>query len=326
MFKQADILFLYAETGVHIGGGESLGAIDLAIQRERYTDFPVGPSSGVKGAVRDWFVKYEPADGQKIKRKEDKIKLVFGPDNDEDNASDHAGAVAFTDARVLLFPVRSMKGVFAWITCPTVLRRLQRDLKMAGQTTNELPVPDNPDSGKLAVVAGSECLVEDNQVVLEEFVFQRDESADAEIKAIAEWLSLHAFPQGEEYDYWRDRLSSHLLLLRDDDFTDFARHSTDVQARIKLGEGKSSDTKKGGNLFYEEFLPCDTLMYSIVLTQDVLGEKLNGEGEDENEKWGTAGDGLDMIRLMQNHRLQIGADESIGKGIMCVHFMNTDNK
>ncbi|MDW8464753.1 MAG: RAMP superfamily CRISPR-associated protein [Chloroherpetonaceae bacterium] len=48
-------MFLYAETSVHLGGGESLSAIDLAIQRERHTDFPVGASSGIKGAVRAWF-------------------------------------------------------------------------------------------------------------------------------------------------------------------------------------------------------------------------------------------------------------------------------
>ena len=53
MYNKTDIMFLYAETSVHVGGGDSVGAIDLAIAREKYTDFPFIPSSGVKGAVRD---------------------------------------------------------------------------------------------------------------------------------------------------------------------------------------------------------------------------------------------------------------------------------
>jgi len=39
------------------------------------------------------------------------------------------GCIAVTDARLLLFPVKSQKGVFAWITCPRVVSRFIGELK-----------------------------------------------------------------------------------------------------------------------------------------------------------------------------------------------------
>src|SRR5690625_157993 len=120
MYTKSDIIFMYAETGVHVGGGDSVGAIDLAIAREKYTDFPFIPSSGVKGAIRSFF-------DNSTKDKEN-IEVIFGP---EINGSEHAGAAIFTDARILLFPVRSLKGVFTWITCPLVIERFNRVLRIA---------------------------------------------------------------------------------------------------------------------------------------------------------------------------------------------------
>ena len=57
MFKKARVMFIYTETSLHCGSGTSLGVIDLPIQREKYTDYPVCQASGVKGVVREWFEK-----------------------------------------------------------------------------------------------------------------------------------------------------------------------------------------------------------------------------------------------------------------------------
>ena len=62
-------------------------------------------------------------------------------------AGKHAGALSLTDARILAFPVRSLKGVFAWVTCPAVLGRLNRDLKL-GDSANELALPSAPGKDK----------------------------------------------------------------------------------------------------------------------------------------------------------------------------------
>jgi CRISPR-associated protein Cmr4 len=305
-------MFLYAETSVHLGGGESLAAIDLTIQRERYTDFPVGASSGIKGAARDWFEDFGKSGNAKADDHwDEKIVLTFGPKND--SASEHAGAASFTDARILLFPVKSLKGVFAWITCPMVLQRFKRDLMVAG-VGNGWTVPTVSPGN----VLGSDKNLNrtnGNKVVLEEFTFDFA-SADS-LSRIAEWLKTNAMPNGDEYKFWKDNLETHLLLVTDDDFKDFVKHSTEVQARVKLNERKTT-SGDGGKLFYQENLPTESLMYSLVFTQHVLGEKLN--------TWGSENDVMDFLKQLNGERMQIGGNESIGKGIMCVQFYPPQSK
>ena len=53
-----DLCMLYCVTSLHAGAGQSVGAVDLPIQRERHTAWPMVQASGVKGAFRDWFERY----------------------------------------------------------------------------------------------------------------------------------------------------------------------------------------------------------------------------------------------------------------------------
>jgi CRISPR-associated protein Cmr4 len=53
MFDRAAMLFLYTETPLHAGSGTSLGIVDLPIQRERTTGYPMIQASGLKGCLRD---------------------------------------------------------------------------------------------------------------------------------------------------------------------------------------------------------------------------------------------------------------------------------
>ncbi len=142
MYKIARPFFMVVETPLHAGSGTELGIVDMPIQRERHTDFPKVEASGLKGSIRGVFeneTKVIIVDSKKVddSNRKDTISLAFGPE--EGDA--HAGALGFTDARLLLFPVKSMKGVFAWITCPKVLDRFKRDLELAGIKG----IPDRPD-------------------------------------------------------------------------------------------------------------------------------------------------------------------------------------
>jgi CRISPR-associated protein Cmr4 len=102
--------FLFTHTPLHVGSGKSVGYVDQPIQRETHTRIPIVPGSSLKGVLRDRF-KSDPD-----------VDWLFGKESAE-----HAGALLVSEARVLAFPVRSAKGCFAWITCPLVLRRAERD-------------------------------------------------------------------------------------------------------------------------------------------------------------------------------------------------------
>ena len=310
MFKAANALFLYAETSVHLGSGCSVAAVDLAIQRERFSDLPMGAASGVKGVARDYF---ETRSSHADPAKEDPyILAAFGPDTD--HAGEHAGALSFTDLRLLLFPIRSHQGVFAWATCPFVLYRFKRDLEMLrGALPEEKKLTNLPEPAeqKVCVSEDSQLITTSNgdrQVLLDEYLM--DAHQDAAVTQLGEWLADYALPDEAAYQFWKKRLPSHLALLHDNDFCAFTQHATEVVARIKLNAQKTT-TGAGGNLFYQENLPAESLLYALILAQDDLSgsEKLPDEAR-------TATGLLDTLRNeLDGERLQIGGDASTGRGL-----------
>jgi len=302
MFKDARVMFIYTESSLHCGSGSSLGVVDLPIQREKYTDYPVCQASGVKGVVREWFEnKYKESKDNSKK----KIIYTFGPDfGDKKEESDaFAGAATFTDARLLLFPVRSLNGVFAYTTSRFALNRLKRDLKMSGK-----PVKWNvPDDAGDEIVGDESCKIKDgtNKVVLEEYTF--DFKPDKGVKAITEWIATNAIPSGDEYNFWKDKAKTDIIILPDNAFRDFVKLSTEVQARIRINNDTKTVDK--GALFYEEALPSDSLLYSVVMAHDAANASFKA---DEIMK---------LLDEIDGNRLQFGGDATIGKGIVNVQFL-----
>jgi len=117
VFEKALIVGLYSVTPVHAGSGAELSVIDLPIQRKRHTGFPVIWGQSLKGVLRSYFRRIEP-------QSPSKTTVIF-----RQRAHKHAGAVSVGDARILLYPVRSLKSVFAYVTCPLVLERFIEDFK-----------------------------------------------------------------------------------------------------------------------------------------------------------------------------------------------------
>ncbi len=52
MITETSMLYLYVETPLHAGVGSGLSSIDLPIQRERTTQYPMIQGSGIKGKLR----------------------------------------------------------------------------------------------------------------------------------------------------------------------------------------------------------------------------------------------------------------------------------
>ena len=302
MFKKSTPLFLFAETSIHLGSGESLGAVDLAIQREKHTDIPCGAAQGIKGAIRDWFTRKSDAADWK-----EKILEAFGPESTAD-APGYAGAVAFTDARLLLFPVRSLSGIFAWITCPFVLKRFKRDMALATGSIPEWTIPD-PDGTAKGALPNHSCIVNqgenEQKIVLDEEVFnyEQDEQVSKVVKEIKNY-----YP--EAYSDYVDDLDKQLLVLSDNDFRHFVKTATEVQARIKLNENKT--TGEDGNLFYQENLPADSLLYSLILVSDSF----------KSESSLKADDLLSFVNKLNGNYLQIGGDATTGKGYVLTRIPN----
>jgi len=303
MYKLAKPFFIIAKTPLHAGSGQELGIVDLPIQRERHTGFPKIESSGLKGSIREVFesgIKEITVGDQTVNNSNRKkaISLAFGPE--EGDA--HQGALGFTDARILLFPVKSMKGVFAWITCPKVIKRFKEDLNLCKNSgTIKRHFLENDNQIKEKTVSNMNKLGINNNVILEEYAF--DVKEDEDTKNFAKFLaSLLGIKEVEDK----------LVILSDDDFRDFVNLSTEVITRTKIDN--ETGTVQPGALFTEEYLPAETIMYSLALTTPIFNEEKgvfvakNGKKEEEL-----------VMEFFENGLpkvMQIGGNATIGKGIV----------
>ncbi|MGC9036299.1 MAG: type III-B CRISPR module RAMP protein Cmr4, partial [Verrucomicrobiia bacterium] len=126
---ETKLMMIFTRTPLHIGTGASVGAIDQPVLRERHTGFPIIPASSLKGVFADQWNDRLIEVSEKEKKKKVRVAgenncseaaWLFGSDN---NNFSFAGAVQFSEAKLLAFPVRSAKGSFAWITSPLILYR-----------------------------------------------------------------------------------------------------------------------------------------------------------------------------------------------------------
>lgn len=316
MFTRACPFFLLVETPLHAGSGTDLGVVDLPIQRERHTGFPKIEASGLKGSIREAFEQLGK-NPERLKKLKDKfaalkdeqyrqiVNLVFGPEEGDL----YAAALGFTDARLLLFPMRSARSVFAWVTCPAVLNRLVKELKLAGVPN----LPPLPEAG--TVPCGSGLFIRGTSVVLEEYAFTVRE--DEKASRWAEWLADKALPEREDLEWWRKKMKKDLVVLSDDEFAHFVTMATEVVTRIKIDP--ETGTVKEGALFTEEYLPQETLLYSLALASPAFGR-------DEDRKVGEAVFGKDkqdesvlkFWRTGMPEVFQVGGNATLGRGLVRV--------
>ena len=314
MYEKACMLFLYCETPVHAGTGTGLSVVDLPIQRERITGLPIIQASSLKGVLRAEVVRLK---GEEI------ADILFGPAPPPGGEPKHAGCVSPHDARVLLFPVRSLVGVFAWTTCPMVLERFKREMVAAGFKV-DWEVPELPSDDRKAFVATESEVIAGAKIVLEEFAF--DAVPSQETKDIAGWLVENAMPQSEEYQEWSKSLPRRFVILPNDAFRDFTLMATEVITRIRLDQ--EAKTVAEGALWSEEHLPSETLLYAPIFVSKPLAERDKVPNELKENDQPKAEKVLrlleDLAKPQQDQpyldRLQIGGDETVGRGIVKIRL------
>lgn len=338
MYKSVNPLFLISQTPMHAGSGDSLGIVDMPIQRERHTSFPKIEGSSFKGAIRESVEQnavlsvlkdsketalknlvmvnklfgYDGSDLHKEITSDDlekKFTYVAKGKKQEEKHTDFAGAFGFTDARLLLFPVKSMRGVFAWVTCPKVLYQFEEDMKLARIKALPFEVSDIEIEENQALVATNSKLVIPNskKVILEEYAFETKE--EDIVTKLGAWLNQTIFEGAEKFI--KSKIQTDIIVLTNDDFKDFVNLSTEVITRTKIDN--STGTVQSGALFTEEYLPSESVMYSLVLAAD---EFTKHETDGKTQK-----DLIDFFKEYLPTTIQIGGNATIGKGITKTYFM-----
>ena len=285
---------LHALSPLHAGTGQGVGVIDLPIAREKATNLPFLPGSSVKGVLRDACPKSERA-------------TLFGTEREQSGGHDaHAGQVQLTDLRLLLLPVRSLAGTFAWVSSPYLLERFRRDAE--SRTVKDLSVPNVPS----AIKATQQCLVHpkgllhcslngQQQVVLEDLDLVPDTSGE---KSIDEWAAcLDAVLPAATGRSWEALLKERLCVVHDDVLDFLLLTATEVRARISIdGESK---TVNDGQLWYEELLPTETILAGLMLISPVAKAPINDE-----QKLLTM-----LSKLVKKKTLQFGGKATVGYGL-----------
>ncbi len=283
-FSEIGVLGLYTETPLHCGAESGAGYVDLPVQRERHTDYPVIPGSTLKGVLRD-----------ELRGKLPSLDEVFGAAEVAPDKPGRPGSVSFGDGILIAFPVRSSGAPFHWVTCPFVLERAFRALGRPRKVE--------------APPAGSGWANGNGDVLLDEVRLAKRPQAE-----LTQWSAalLDLLPDDSKgFAYTRKLFPDHLVVTADEDFKELIQVGTEVVTRIKLNylgttvtleakdhPGKSSEELQG-NMFVEEVVPPETLFLCPLRALE---------------------EPKDLLTTLPAV-VRIGGDESIGRGVTHVKYL-----
>lgn len=300
--ENLELLYMKTITPLHVGGSFDRSIADLPIQRERANSIPKIEASSLKGSLRHWFERdNEKLDKKKIdawfgtgkgKNISDNVAeaIAEGEDQEEKTGSDHLsnsegkkGELVFTDARLLFFPVRSAKGIFAYVTCPFLIDRWLCDQKII-EKPREIGELKIPNENEIVLSSEAESLLEiklngKGNVVLEELSFAKlkdeDKSFDNFIDALPEKL--------------KDTIQERVALVSDDNFIFFSKYSTELSTRIRINP--VTGVVEDGALFTEEYIPAEAVFYTMLTKEE------------------------EFFRVLPEY-FQVGGNMTLGKGMM----------
>lgn len=272
MHTDSVVLSLYFETPLHATADGGLGAIDLPIQRERTTLWPIVQAAEMRSALRRAL---EPAVGQ-----EAAVELFGG----SAPTAAGQGVLSVGDARLLLFPIRSSVAPLVWVTCPSVLARLRRDLERTIGGT--VPQVGTVTSDEILTTTGWSH--GSDPLALEDLVLTPKTGADfGGISAL-----LPSTPGA--YDGFAKDVESAFGVISDEVFGFLVRTAMEVTV-VQGGNGMDG--------LVEEMVPSDSLFYVPILgiTESPKGVKKPAS----------------MIQMLEKglaKHLQVGGDSSLGRG------------
>lgn len=306
MYTESKLFFMICESPLHAGSGSDLDFIENPIQRERHTGYPKLEASSLKGALRERF-------SQELGRNSPGIKVGFGPD-DPKPGNERQGSLGFTDGRLLLFPVKSMKGVFAWVSCYAVLERFKQDMRRTAGNQKFDIQPFLPISDGEAIVFSEDLVVKnengEEQIVLEEYAFaaRQDAAIKVDDQLLQSWLANQLFP-AEQFEFWNAEIKNKLVIVSDNDFADFVELTTEVITRNKINP--QTGTVAAGHLFSEEYLPSDSVLYALAMSHAEFHEKGEGKSAEETMRFFTE----NLVGPIRQS-FQAGGNATIGKGLI----------
>jgi len=286
MYESSLVLYVRALTPVHVGVGRGEAAhVDLPIQRDEF-GFPIIWANSLKGAIKANL--------------SDNVRKYLGSEPREETLPSH---ISLLDARLVLMPVRTLRGVWAYGTTPHLLGYLARyleiyaDVSKAGadiyKEVQQLAnlVPPGATKAISTLVEEKDSLVIVNETELE--VEKKKEPLDALSKVLPDEIAELVKKQG-------------LMIIpdRDGQGLEILSRSLMFQYRVRLNR----DTKTvDAGPWSEEYVPMETLFVSVALCRSFK------QGDRKIE----AGELCEAFRKAINGKtMYVGGKETIGRGLV----------
>ncbi|GAA3732332.1 type III-B CRISPR module RAMP protein Cmr4 [Salinactinospora qingdaonensis] len=290
------LLYLYAESPLHPGAATGDGALDLPIQRESATNYPLMWGQSLKGALRQaaresgWESEHEiQVFGSEVGHEEE----------GDSNGETTPGRLAVGDAQLVALPVPTLRRSFAWATSTLALSRLARKYAIIGRAdaAPEPPAPEDSEGmagahvwgGTMQEVLGP-CLVH---------LTAPPGGGQQPPNAVARWAELladDAVGDAAHMATFTRKLREDLLVVGADTMTTLLRECTEFAVRVQL-ETEAKKVRNGP--FTSEYLPAETILAAVVTLR---------------EKPASANTAR-LRALLDGALLRVGGDETIGKGM-----------
>lgn len=293
MYVDRTLLYIRALTPLHVGVGRGYGAyVDLPIQRDEF-GFPCIWSSSLKGSIKSWIAKLD----------RDAYRCL-GPEPDElERAEAKQSHVVFTDAKLVLVPVRVISGVYAYATSLHLLNNLAKYLEVVEYSAGLIgkDIIQKLESGVALVSRGR--LLHEGKLLVNEVELRAEVVEDlvAELgldKALPDEISREVFNRG-------------LALIPDGDNASITvvNRSMLLQYRVRL----ERETKKvSTGPWSEEFVPAETIFASLVLC---TGGEIRKKTDGIEEKIKCSKDMI-VDAIKHANIIFIGGKETIGRGLV----------
>jgi CRISPR-associated protein Cmr4 len=227
----ANIYLLMCLTNLHAGSGDvNFNIIDNEVQRDPISGYPVIHSSGVKGALREFYES-------KWGKKDTRIEYIFGSEQIEKGESTIDGKYKFLSASLISRPVRVLNGekFFYRATSAALLKDFFSLLKDINA--------DGCDKADKLLTKLEELKVPDDKV----YILDNDTEVNIE-GLLAEYKDI------PEKQLITDILGKNIAIFSNNTLKALP---LPVQARNRLGENN--------NLWYEEIVPRESIFYLSII-------------------------------------------------------------
>lgn len=292
---KARLLFLRALTPVHAGAGRgALEHVDLPVQRDEF-GFPCIWASSLKGAVRGCLERAGRRQGSQDFR--NCLYATLGPP--PERAYEHSSAANFLDARLLLLPARSLRGVWTYITSPHLVGYACTYLEALGMHDLADSLVKRLDGLQLPAASRKGVLLDGSRAVLNEL--------DVEVRSLDEELPSNLFGGLLPEELLALVSRRGLVVLDDDIASELVHRGMLVQYRVRLKrDAKTVDVGP----WTEEYVPQGTVFVSAVVCRSVARR-----GCEDPCGW------LENALRSLNNVLWLGGKETVGKGLLKLYLV-----